>query len=175
MFEELDEVYGSKASVNPPFLLDTAKEDWEIELDTSDHDTEETTNPLAGSESSQAQGQASTEPDAPDFPKKDFNSKKPSLKRKQKPEPEFSKLASISEMRFQLQQSEMELQKEKWEEEKRRQDAEKDLAWARFEHEKEVADKKLKLEEKKINNDFELEKYKIEMEMKIRLEMSKLN
>lgn len=96
------------------------------------------------------------------------------MKRKNPSDPSISILAKAAEIRLQNQKDEIELSREKWEDEKRMRGLQYDLEVRKFEEDQRVNDRRLEMEERRLQNEYELEKYRIEQDIKCKIELAKL-
>jgi len=174
----LDEIFGTRLSVSPPVLIDTNKNDeptnslggpLQIKLDI---ESRKTVSPPCSPSCTDPE-ESSTEATCKTgvAPKK--NTRR--LGEKRPAEVGISALANAAKLRFDAQMADVELNREKFEDEKSHKKMLLDLEHQRFEFEKVMALEKMKLEEKKISNELELGKFKIQKEMELQMELAKLS
>jgi hypothetical protein len=161
LFDELDEIFGTRASITPPYVHDS-----EVEVSNGVSQLEnEMEFPVDEMPQDIIQENSSKKSD-PHVPSKS--------KKRGSDETGLDILAKTAQLRFQIQNGELDLSKEKWQYEKQRRENMDDLEQRKFEHEKFMAEQRMDLERKKVENDFELAKFRIEQEFKLKLEQSKL-
>lgn len=163
-FDELDEIFGTKISMKPPFIHDSLDSLLDLEEEPHVHDSE------AVSVSSIAEiiDEEVVLPVASTKTSKTYKERKNSVVSG------MTALAETAQLRFAIQKEEVELSKLKWEDEKERRSSEYNLQMQKFQFKKEVTERRLQLEEKKLENQLELEKFKLEIEMKTKIELAKL-
>jgi hypothetical protein len=176
-FDELDEVYGSKVNLVPPFTHDS--------MMTSPISSKQAAEEVHGSSSldgdsedvgsSQFVPQRSSGTSEEETTAEKATERRKKVKRKSPMKTGITALALTAKLRFEVQREEIDLAKEKWEDEKRRRDSSYELELQKFDHEKYATDRKMALEEKKLENEMELAKFKIEQESKLQLEIAKIN
>jgi len=168
LFDKLDEIYGTRSSISPPSVHDSAAIEIEI---SSTHSS-----PLNQNEGlSFDDNNMEADPyilTSKDGATCDTSSK--NRKRKQGSESGLEALASTAKLRFEAHQDELSFKRQKLDLEKTKHEADTLLQREKFEYEKSVNERKLTLEEKKLQNDFELAKFRIEQETKLKLELAKL-
>lgn len=175
LFSELDEIFGEKTSIVPPYLHESS-------TNTQDHSQ------IIEVESVVPSGTVNlascvTEVEDEDVTIMTDDNAVPRAPSKEKPIPKkrriqqnagITALARTAELRFEIQKEELELAKVKWEDEKLHRSLMYEIEVQKLEHEKALAEKRIRLEEKKLQNDFEIAKFKIEQEFKLQIELSKL-
>ncbi|OXA58648.1 hypothetical protein Fcan01_08027 [Folsomia candida] len=162
-FDTLDEIFGEKLSINPPFTLDSSEINNDSGqqvpadnfFDLNDHLT-----------NVQEVGPSQDNPIIRIGTKRKSRSPIPSSGSKA--------LSDLIIMRQEMHKADIEFQREKWDFDKHQKELQLELQKQQFEVEKEVKFKQFELEQEKIRNQFEVEKYRIDQEMKFKLEIAKL-
>lgn len=168
-FEKLDEIFGNKLNIAPPYLHDSSKIGDEDHVITTLNTPDWTLNSTIFSEETSV-----PESSEHSVTVEETQQSKLVRKRKLAPQTGSSMLERCVEIRIELQKEQLALEKEKWQYEKIRNDERYDLEVKKMEQDREIEERKLDLEQQRINKDFELQKYKIEQEFKLKLELSKV-
>lgn len=178
LFDELDEIYGEKATFDPPHLHDsssgTLQAQWwsdfgrDDELNAEDEEIPET----------EINVDVETVSQKPSTPGKlianNLTSARKDLGKRKHADSGISALAEASIIRTELQKQEIILARDKWEEEKRLKNLEYELKLRQYEDEQKLQERKLALEELKLQNEMEISRYRIDKECSLKLELAQI-
>ncbi|OXA37281.1 hypothetical protein Fcan01_27965 [Folsomia candida] len=178
LFDELDEIYGEKATFDPPHLHDSSSgtlqaQSWsdfgrDDELNAEDEEIPET----------EINVDVETVSQKPSTPGKlianNLTSARKDLGKRKHADSGISALAEASIIRTELQKQEIILARDKWEEEKRLKNLEYELKLRQYEDEQKLQERKLALEELKLQNEMEISRYRIDKECSLKLELAQI-
>jgi len=172
-FDLLDEIYGDRLKVNPPFVMDSANDD-PFSEPCGIHQGNPETISAEDSTKDVPESQPLTTDTSPST--KSHSKGKISERKKRRIEANTGTkaLSDLVQIKFDMHDAELTFNKEKWEHEKRRLDETYLMEQQKFDFEKEMQLKRLALEEKVQQDKVDIEKYRIEQEMKLKLEIAKL-
>lgn len=141
-FDEMDEIYGTRTNINPPYLHDSS-----ISIESIMEDIQ-----LQNSEEYDMPGQIEQEIGVTMSSRNTVQSHTSTNKNKRKSSEStgLEILGQTALLRFEVQQGELELSKEKWEDEKRRRDSQYELDLKKFDHEQKMDMERIELEKTRL-------------------------
>ncbi|CAL8109573.1 unnamed protein product [Orchesella dallaii] len=165
-FDKLDEVFGSRSSISPPVVHDSAG--------PRSHVCNPQDEPNSQFESTEEEPPSTIPTPNTPLPPSTIPKIDTTTKKRKNSESGMEALASTAKLKFEFQKEELLLKKDKWVQEKESKESEIQLLRDKFEFEKVVAERKLALEERRIQNEFELEKYRVDQNLKLQVELAKM-
>jgi len=173
-YEILNEIYGERLNINPPFVFDSSSSQSQIQGIPTDSPPERSSQCDLDLDSSIHVTSRDTVEETSSREEKQIPKERKRKYRSPTASSGSNALSNLCRTRLDIHAEELEFSKTKWENEKLTAEKNSDLEREKFLFSKQIELKRLKLENKRAQDHMELEKFRISEEMKLKLEIAKL-